>query len=180
MIDKQKLFNFSYVVYSKIKALGKPVFLCVGSDKWVCDSFGPIVAEKLKHEYNIDAYVYGGLDYNVNANNLIEVVNYIETVHGDLPIILIDATLGDDVGSVQVKDGVFAGMGKVLPMRKIGALSILGVVGRAGRDFNLNSTRLQVVLELCQFVSLGCFLALSKFQEAKNDKSQQVLTNVDK
>lgn len=172
------LMRFAYELLGKMKVFGKPVFVCVGSDKFVCDSLAPIVAEILKCEYNIPCYVYGGLDYNINAHNLIEAINYVETVHPKDYIVLIDATLGDNVGKVELKEGCIAGLGQVLPIRKIGRTSVLGVVGRRGRDFNLNSTRLKVVMDMARFIANGCYLSVMKLMEIEKDKKIQNSTNV--
>jgi len=176
--NREELLKMSHELFKKMRKLGKPVFLCVGSDKWVCDSLGPIVAEMLREEYNLKAYVYGGLDYNINAENLMQAVNYIETVHPDNPIFLIDATLDDEIGCVEIKEGCFAGMGKCLPIKRLGAVSILGVVGRKGKNFDLNSTRLKVVMELVKFISTGCFLALDKFDRSKSASMRQISSNI--
>lgn len=154
--------KFALELYGKLRKDIRPVFLCVGSDKFVCDSMAPIVGEMLTKKYNINAYVYGGLDYNINANNLITAVNYIESEHPYSQIILIDATLGDDVGSVEITSGTFAGLGRVLPIKKIGTFSILGVVGEKGKNFNLNTTSLSVVYSLSKFIAKGIAMAINE------------------
>lgn len=164
--SREDLKNFAYTLMCKIRRDNYPVFLCVGSDKFVCDSMAPIVAELLKKKYNIKAYVYGGLDYNINANNLMEAVNYIETEHPNSTIVLIDATLGGSVGKIRLTEGSFAGLGRQLPIKKIGQLSILGVVGRNTKNFDLNSTRLKVVTDLAEFISKGCAMAVWKLNES--------------
>lgn len=164
------LMTFSYNLLGKMKMFGRPVFLCVGSDKFVCDSLAPIVAEMLKSEYNVPCYVYGGLEYNINAHNLIEAVSYIEAVHPKEYIVLIDATLRDNVGKVVIEEGCLAGFGKTIPIRKIGRTSILGVVGRKGMDFNLNSTRLKIVMDMARFIACGCYMAVMKYEELQKDK----------
>lgn len=138
-----------------------PIILCVGSDKFVCDALGPMVAEILKKKYCIPTFVYGGLEYNINAQNLTETLNYIETVHAGNPIILVDATVGENLGRVRVTNGSFAGLGRALPIRKIGTFSVLGVVGKGGKEFMLNSTRLKVVVDLSRFIAMGLALAFS-------------------
>jgi len=153
--------NFAYKIYRKLNKGTKPVFLCVGSDKFVCDSLAPIVGEMLTKKYNINAYVYGGLDYNINGNNLIQAINYVETEHPRSQIILIDATLGDNVGKIIVTSGSYAGLGKVLPIKKIGNFSILGVVNKKTKTFDLNSTKLKIVLEQARFISKGIAMAVS-------------------
>ena len=140
-------------VKSRINTLITPVFMCVGSDKFVADSLGPIVAEICKKRYGIGAYVYGGLDYNINAINLKESYDYIKTIHPSSQVIFIDASLGDNVGEIIVGDGAFAGMGKTLPTIKMGDISILGVVGKKAGDFRINSVKLKSILNMSEVIS---------------------------
>ena len=156
--------KFALELYRKLRKDVRPVFLCVGSDKFVCDSMAPIVGEMLTKKYNINAYVYGTLDYNINRNNLITAVNYIETNHPYSQIILIDATLGNDVGVVEITAGTFAGMGNILPIKKIGVFSILGVVGEKQKSFNLNTTSLNIVYSLSKFIAKGVAMAISSIK----------------
>lgn len=159
--DEENLKNFAYEIYRKLKPSARPVFLCVGSDKFVCDSMAPIVAEMLTKKYNINAYVYGGLDYNINGRNLNVAINYIEAQHPESQIILVDATVGDNVGKVEVCAGTFAGMGKLIPIKKIGNFSILAVVGKKEKTFDLNSVRLANVYNLSKFIAKGIAMAIS-------------------
>ena len=166
-MDNLSLKDFAYDILKRLHLDRKPVFLCVGSDKYVCDSLAPIVSEMLTKKYNIDAYVYGGLDYNINASNLSQAINYVETEHPFSQIILIDATLGDNVGRIIVTNGSFAGLGKVLPIRKIGNFSILGVVNKKVKTFDLNSTRLKIVLSQAKFISKGIAMAISEHSKRR-------------
>ena len=159
--DDENLKNFAYEIYKKLKPTARPVFLCVGSDKFVCDSVAPIVAELLTKKYNINAFVYGGLDYNINANNLNTAINYLEVEHPNSQIVLIDATVGDEVGKVELTAGTFAGMGKLIPIKKIGNFSILAVVGKKEKTFDLNSVRLATVYNLSKFIAKGIAMAIS-------------------
>lgn len=163
--------KFALELYGKLRKDIRPVFLCVGSDKFVCDSMAPIVGEMLTKKYNINAFVYGGLDFNINSHNLITAVNYIESEHPYSQIILIDATLGNDVGSVELTSGTFAGMGRLLPIKKIGTFSILGIVGKKEKSFNLNSTSLNVVYSLSKFISKGIAMAMSQVRYDKHSYS---------
>lgn len=160
--DAVSIKDFAYDILKRLHLGRKPVFLCVGSDKFVCDLLAPIVSEMLTKKYNIDAYVYGGLDYNINAHNLAQAINYVETEHPHSQIILVDATLGDNVGNVIITTGSFAGLGKVLPIRKIGNFSILGVVNKKVKTFDLNSTRLKLVLDEARFISKGIAMAVAE------------------
>lgn len=156
--------KFALELYGKLRKDIPPVFLCVGSDKFVCDSMAPIVGEMLTKKYNIGAFVYGTLDYNINKNNLVTAVNYIESNHPYSQIILIDATLGRDVGSVEITAGTFAGMGNILPIKKIGTFSILGVVGEKAKSFNLNTTSLNIVYTMSKFIAKGVAMAISSIK----------------
>lgn len=161
-LDNLSLKEFAYDILKRLELHKIPVFLCVGSDKFVCDALAPIVGEMLTKEYDICAYVYGGLDYNINGENLSEAIQYIETAHARSQIILIDATLGDNVGKVMITTGSFAGMGKILPIRKIGNFSILGVVNKKVKTFDLNSTKLGYVMKQAKFIAKGIAMAVSE------------------
>lgn len=154
------LKSFALELLRNLRESGYPVFLCVGSDKFVCDSLAPMVGELLKKKYNIPAYVYGGLDYNINAQNLLSAVNYVETIHPHSTIVLIDATLDNDVGKIRLSNGSFAGLGQELPIKKIGQISILGIVGKKNKNFDLNSTRLKVVTDMAEFIAKGCAMCM--------------------
>lgn len=171
--------NFAISLLEKLRGKEMPVFLCVGSDKFVCDSLAPIVAEMLTKKYNIPAYVYGGLDYNINAANLTEAVNYIETMHPRNPLVLIDATLDDNVGRVKLTTGGFAGMGRLIPMKRIGDISILGIVGKKYKEFDLNSTKLGIVMKLAKFISLGVAFVTDRLynDKCKRMKNLATITN---
>ena len=160
IVKKEKLKALIQEMKSKIKPENSVVFMRVGSDKYVADSLGPIVAEILKKRYMISTYVYGGLDYNINATNLTECYKYIKTIHPYSQIVLIDATLGDNIGEIFLTEGAYAGMGKVLPLQKFGDWSILGVVGKKGRDFRLNTVKLQKIIEMAELISQAVFMAL--------------------
>lgn len=155
-----ELKEFALEIYNRLDIDKNPVFLCVGSDKVVADSLAPIVGEILVNKYNIPAFVYGSLDYNINATNLSFVINYIECEHPHSQIVLIDATLSQNVGNVIVTNGSFAGLGKILPIKKLGDFSILGVVGKKEKTFQLSSTRLRLIKDLSCFIAKGIAMAI--------------------
>lgn len=159
-LSNKSLKNMAYELLNIYRKEGMPVFVCVGSDKYVCDSLAPIVAENLKKVYNIRAYVYGGLDYNINGTNISQAINYIETEHPYNSIVIIDATLGDTVGRVKLTTSCYPAGGRTLPIRKMGVHSILGVVGRNTTNFDLNTTRLRSVIKLSEFISKAVAMSL--------------------
>ena len=157
---KENIFVLAECIKNKIYLDKKPVFMCIGSDKYIADSLGPMIGEILKRKYNIQAYIYGNLDYNINATNLVACYNYIKTIHPQSQIIAIDATLGDNIGEIIIGDGAYAGMGKNLPLQKYGDWSILGVVAQPCSDFRLNSVRLQTIVLLSEIISCALNIAL--------------------
>lgn len=167
--------EFVASLLSKLRGKEMPVFLCVGSDKFVCDSLAPIISEMLTQKYNIPAYVYGGLDYNINAHNLIQAVNYIETIHPHNPIVLVDATLDNCVGKVKLTDGGYPGMGRLMPLKKIGDLSILGVVGQCHKEFNFNSTKLSIVIKLAKFISASIAFVCYQLEQEKTKRQKNLM-----
>lgn len=152
--------TLAYEIYKKLDTKTVPVFVCIGSDKFVCDSLAPIVAEKLKKKYNIKAYVYGGLDYNITAQNVTQVLNYISTYHEGAQVIVVDATLGDALGEIKLTNSCYPAFGTTLPKCSVGDFSILGVVGKNNGDFNLNSTRLKAVVRVAEDVARAISMAL--------------------
>ncbi|UOK59079.1 spore protease YyaC [Bacillus sp. OVS6] len=81
------------------------VFLCIGSDRYVGDSLGPLVGTMLL-EHEIPYRVYGTLEEPVHAFNLKGILKKIQKPKKPL-IISMDACLGDQgqVGSVSFNKG---------------------------------------------------------------------------
>lgn len=163
LTGKSNVKELAFEIYKGLNKNTVPVFLCIGCDKFVCDSLAPIVAENLKHRYGVCAFVYGGLDYNITSENLSEALNYITTQHDGAQIVVVDATLGETLGEIKLTKWCYPALAKTLPTRRVGDLSILGVVGKKTADFNLNSTRLKVVMSMADDISLAIAMALSIF-----------------
>jgi|AntRauTorcE11897_2_1112592.scaffolds.fasta_scaffold00016_72 putative sporulation protein YyaC len=95
----------SYLCEFKVK----PVIMCLGTDKVIADSLGPIVGHLLATKYNIQTFVYGKLNRTVNAVNMNTYYEHIKKTHKSAKILVIDAKLGtrEDIGNINVsKDGV--------------------------------------------------------------------------
>lgn len=158
--DNDKLKDLAYKIYKHLDRNKEQVFVCIGCDKYVCDSLAPIVAEYLKNKYNIGAYVYGGLGYNITASNLVTALNFITTQHPKSQVIVVDAMLGEKMGEIKVLEGCYPAGGRVLPVSKSGDFSLLGVVGKKSGDFNLNSTRLQYILDMAGVMAKAIAMAM--------------------
>ena len=161
LVKASNIKELALEIYRNIDRTREPIFVCVGSDKFVCDSVAPIVAEYLKNKYNIRALVYGGLDYNITADNLTFTLNYISTQHPNGQVILIDAALGERLGEIKVTTDAFPALGRTLPNVSSADFFILATVGKRTADFNLNSTRLKVIVDMAKTIAKSVAMAMS-------------------
>lgn len=161
---KQDIIKFSQVLSSLIKeklsARKELVLLCIGSDRATGDCLGPIIGYKLSKLHHPGFYVYGTLSEPVHAKNLEETLAKIHQLHPHAPVIAIDASLGTSrhVGFITLGSGSLCpgiGVDKELP--SAGDIFITGIVNISGALNNmvLQTTRLDVVMQLADFICLG-------------------------
>lgn len=85
------------------------IFLCVGSDKILGDTYGPLVGEKLKDAFTNmyhNIYVYGTLEEPISAMNLEKTVEEIYHKYTNPCMIVIDSALGapNRIGNIFVSN----------------------------------------------------------------------------
>jgi len=137
----------------------KIVVLCIGSEKVVGDSLGPATGTMLVNALDSDVIVYGMLDGNVNAKNLLLVKNMIKTLHRDRLLVAIDAALGtsSEVGTVQIyQHGLYPGSATNKNLPCIGDLSIVGIVNQKICAFELSmlyTAKFKIVNDMAQAIS---------------------------
>lgn len=136
------------------------IFLCIGSDKIIGDSYGPLVGQKLKESfknmYN-NIKVYGTLDEPISAINLEKKIAEIYKKYQHPCIIAIDSAFGreDKIGSIFVSDTKMqCGKGTGKNMVKVGDISIKGIVAKDLKMPRCNFSSLQNI-------PLGSILRLS-------------------
>lgn len=137
------------------------VFLCIGTDRLIGDSFGPLVGSKLENllkNYNIfNINIYGTLKQNICYTNILEYIENIKIKHPKACIVVIDAALSkeENIGKVYVenKETVLA---KGLYKKKIevGDISIKAVVGKNYKLSKYNFITLQNI-SLSKIISLS-------------------------
>ncbi|MGM0878583.1 MAG: spore protease YyaC [Bacillota bacterium] len=133
------------------------VFLCIGSDRYVGDSLGPLVGTMLK-EHDVPFRVYGSLEEPVHAFNLKVILKEINKQFKKPLIFTIDASIGkkDQVGYVMFKEGPLTpgkALEKMLP--EVGDYHFAGFVNYIDplpTSQFLNDTRLYIVMNLAQTI----------------------------
>lgn len=172
MTFKEEIYNnfvqdFSIVLRGKITNLeiSKLIFLCIGTDKVIGDSFGPLVGYKLKklfrNEENIK--VIGSLDDIICAHNISKIINYINTTYKDSFLIAIDAAFSNrnNIGKIVVSKNAI-NVGSIFNKNNIyvGDMSIKGIVSKNTNNpkYNfklLQNTPLSFIMTMADCVSQG-------------------------
>ena len=145
------------------------VLICIGSDRATGDCLGPIVGHKLRfHERHLNKkgfHVYGTLEKPVHAKNLEASIHFIQMYHPGSLVIAIDASLGvaNHVGYITLGEGSLCpgvGVDKSLP--SVGDIFITGIVNLSGfgGQMLLQTTHLNLVMQLADFISLGIYRSL--------------------
>ena len=146
----------------------KIVVLCIGSDKVVGDSLGPAIGTMLIDGLKTDVIVYGSLQVNVNAKNLLLVKQMIKVLHPDRTLLCIDAALGvtSEVGTIQIYDhGLYPGSATNKNLPCVGDLSIVGVVNHKMHAFELSmlyTAKFNLINNMAQAISNAILSCLNQ------------------
>jgi putative sporulation protein YyaC len=137
--------------------------ICIGTDKCIVDSLGPLVGTMLTKK-NLAIDIYGTLDKPVHAININEYIKIIRSKNYD-NVVAIDACLSSkkSQGIVEIREGSITpgkGIGKLLP--EIGDISIIGIVDSNDKEFyNLvQDTRLSFIYDMSEVITKGILTAL--------------------
>ena len=114
MANEQFVANFGSKLYrlSLKNNFTNLIFICVGSNKIIGDSLGPMVGNKLKTKLNTKVNVWGTLENPVNYMNIEKTWKNIKDKYKNPCIISIDSAMGKnaDVGKILVNwGGIFLG-----------------------------------------------------------------------
>ncbi|MCI8372621.1 MAG: spore protease YyaC [Lachnospiraceae bacterium] len=146
------------------RACSEFVILCIGTDRVTGDSLGPLIGYKLSR-INLDRiYVYGTLDCPVHAQNLDETLAIIHEEHPNIPIIAIDASLGNKkhLGYITLGKGpLLPGAGVNKDLTAVGDICITGIVNTSGllEHMLLQTTRLSTVMNLADCIAKAIHFA---------------------
>lgn len=138
--------------------MNNAAIVCIGTDKCIIDSLGPLTGTLLKKE-NIKADIYGTLEKPVHAMNIDEYIKNLRSKDYDC-IIAVDASLSNkkNQGIIEVRKGSISpgkGIGKFLP--EIGDISIIGIVNSGDRGFQdlVQDTRLSLIYDMAETICRG-------------------------
>ena len=132
-----------------------PVILCIGTDRLIGDSLGPLTGSLLQRAH-CPLPVYGTLAQPVHALNLADFLAEIRRMHPNRPVIAIDASLGPDsrIGCLTLRPhGLQPGAG----------VSITGITGPNSRQpyLSLQTARLATVMAMAEEIC-ACILQVGK------------------
>lgn len=154
---EELILKLKEIIHSSVYQNEDIVILCIGSDRSVGDSLGPLVGTMLK-EQQVPFRVYGTLENPVHAFNLKDTLKEINK-HFKRPLVIsVDASLGNQnqVGRIFFNKGPLipgSALKKVLP--KVGDYHIVGIVNyldpMPSMQF-LNDTRLYTVMNLAKTI----------------------------
>ena len=118
------------------KTFSNLIFLCIGTDKVIGDSFGPIVGYKLKKYFGDtkNVQIIGDLENNICSTNIEKTIENICKVSSNPFIISIDSALSRDdtnIGKILVgKGGITIGNGIGKNKYIVGDMFVKGVIAR--------------------------------------------------
>ncbi|HHW60795.1 MAG TPA: spore protease YyaC [Syntrophomonadaceae bacterium] len=144
-----------------------PAFLCIGTDKHLLDTFGPLLGTMLQDKIP-SLTVIGTLEQPVHAKNLVSFMDRIQAVNQEQEIIAIDAAIGprEDIGMIQLRKGPLSpgkAMSRHLPA--VGDYSLTAVLdvkihsrmSAARKDNNLGLAAVYKMASLLSEATAACY-----------------------
>lgn len=156
-------YNLAYFLKNYINE--NTVIVCIGTDKCIGDSLGPLVGTLLNDSL-IPIPIYGTLASPIHALNIDKKLIEIKKTHPNALIIGVDACLGDinSIGELHARDYPLhpgKGVGKTLP--DVGDASIIGIVDSSNSTeiFTNRTIRLSLVMDMSKSIVKGILHAYS-------------------
>lgn len=156
--DKKVLNQLSLAINKIIDK--NTVIVCIGTNKIVGDSLGPVVGTLLKRN-NFSHPVYGTLENPIHALNLEESLKNITSKHPYSNLLAIDAAVGcaRNIGNIRVRRGsIYPGKGAGKKLPSVGNCSIVGIVEEFDKT-HLQNVSLDFVMELAELISSSIVLS---------------------
>ena len=153
----ERLNELNYQKNESEKIPKSKVFLCLGSDKLIFDSLGPLTGTLLKNQKDFPHYVYGTMAEPVTALQVEKAIRFIRSFHYGSEVIVIDSAIGkkEEIGSIKFFNrGLRPALGVDKEMAVVGDKSIMGIVTtkEAVKDMNTCNVKLQDVFLMAKKV----------------------------
>lgn len=162
--------DFARVICQETEGKGYSdiVFLCIGTDRVIGDTFGPLVGNQLSQAFRCTRriHVIGTLAHPVNSQNSERMIQQMQRQYQNPFVIAIDSALTAmpcHIGSITVDSGPLCiGRGLRRNHISVGDMNIKGVVARncnrSDQNFcQLQNTSLQMVMHLADTVAKGIY-----------------------
>ncbi len=143
----------------------KFVILCIGTNRLIGDSVGPLVGSFLKRNMKVNnkIKIIGDCNNNICYKDIEKKIKNISKLYPKSSLIVIDSALSskENIGKIFVQDrGLKYGDGLKKSTQSIGNISIKAVTGininnRFKNFINLKNTAYSDVIDLAQFISSG-------------------------
>ena len=146
------------------------IFLCIGTNKVIGDSVGPIVGNELKSMENNFVQIYGTMDNTLNFINAREIIKELYYNFDNPFLVTIDAALSEikKRGDIVVSEG-YIKIGKAL-QKSICFYSNINIKCVVGKSYlekeknvkELKSVKIEETMEIANVVSSGIKNVLKK------------------
>ena len=150
------------------KAFCKISVLCIGSDRLIGDSYGPLTGHMLLGSNLPGTDLYGTLKEPVHALSLQSKLDRID--RGNTLVIAVDSSIGSEnnIGCIGLSNESIrpgSGLGKVLP--EIGDISITGIVASGNLPFqSLQNASLGLIYEMAEKTAAALRFSILKRSHA--------------
>lgn len=153
--NEMAYYNLSNFLKDYINS--KTLLLCIGTDRCIGDSLGPMVGTMLKSSF-FPLPIFGTIKHPIHALNLEAQLKALKETHKDYKIIGVDACIGDSdfIGEIQIRNYPIhpgKGVGKSLP--DVGDCSIVGIVDSCDTSelFTNRNIRLDLIMDMASIIS---------------------------
>ncbi|SHK48250.1 spore protease YyaC [Paramaledivibacter caminithermalis] len=170
--DNSSVISIAKYIQSFIKENEKITIVCIGTDRIIPDSLGPMIGTMLSENIlSNNIKIIGTLESPLHALNMKKRIK--KEVDKDTLIIAIDANRGNRVGEIKIFNSSISpgkGFGKNLP--EIGHISIIGTTWETREEIDIydHKIRLGDIYKMAKTISSSLFLAINELRYNKSDR----------
>ena len=151
----------------------KPIVLCLGTNKLLDDSLGPMVGSMLK-KMHYDGFVYGTLDAPISAINIKDAIAFLKAVHKDKKILIVDASTTshlERIGKIVLTKEYKPFNQTLFDLNLTADYFLFGVCCLHKKHFKtLFNSNISIITNLCKTICYG-ILNIAKNSSSKNQKA---------